>query len=110
MGVFLCAWPGVKADLFFSRNRHFQHLLEGRKGGTEFRITALFPSARSIRTEHYSLASKKANSRFHALAEDHLCTRVYTQRSIISNSNLKSQIVISSCRHARQEQLKCAWA
>jgi hypothetical protein len=43
MGVFLSAWPGVKAELFFPRNRHLQHLLEGRKDGTEFRILALFP-------------------------------------------------------------------
>jgi hypothetical protein len=43
MGVFLSAWPGVKAELFFPRNRHFPHLLEGRKDGTEFRILALFP-------------------------------------------------------------------
>jgi hypothetical protein len=42
-GSILSAWPGVKADLFFPRNRHFQHLLEGRKDGTEFRILALFP-------------------------------------------------------------------
>ncbi len=42
MGVFLCAWPGVKADLFFPNSRRFQHLLEGRKDGTKFRVIALF--------------------------------------------------------------------
>jgi hypothetical protein len=81
MGVFLSAQPGMKADLFFSRNRHFQPLLEGRKDGTEFRVIALLIlldlapqilvggqqgwqvngiQGREIRTEHYSLARKKA--------------------------------------------------
>ena len=32
----------MKADLFFSRKRHFPALLEGRKDGTAFRVTALF--------------------------------------------------------------------
>ena len=31
IAAFLSAWPGVKAELFFPRNRGFQHLLEGRK-------------------------------------------------------------------------------
>ena len=31
MAVFLSAWLGVKAELFFPRNRGFQHLLQGRK-------------------------------------------------------------------------------
>ena len=42
MVVFLSVWPGVKAELFFPSNRHFQHLLAGLKDGTAFRL-ALFP-------------------------------------------------------------------
>jgi hypothetical protein len=42
---------------------------------------------REIATEHYSLASKKVNSLFNALAQDTLFTRVFLHSLIICDRN-----------------------